>query len=122
MVKLSKKDPLKVINDQIGSPTSTESVAGVIKKIIILSPSASQPPFGIYHFSGTGETTRYGFTKEIFRQAKLEADLKPVKSTAFFAKAERPAYSYLDKGKIEKALKIKVEPWQKMLGRYLKKR
>jgi dTDP-4-dehydrorhamnose reductase len=122
MIGLSKKGLLKVINDQIGSPTSTDSVVRIIKELIVKSSSARKPAYGIYHFSGTGETTRYGFTKEIFRRKKIKAELTPVKTTEFFAKAKRPAYSYLDKSKIEKALKIKVEPWPKMLEKYLKKK
>lgn len=93
MVDLSKQGPLKVINDQVGSPTSTDSVARIIKELIIRSSSTKKPTYGIYHFSGTGETTRYGFTKEIFRQKKIKAKLTPVKTTEFFAKAKRPAFT-----------------------------
>jgi len=123
MITLSKRGPLRVIDDQIGSPTSTKDLADTIGLLIARhSAPDTATPYGIYHLSGVGETTRYGFAKEIFRQLKIKANLTPVKTTEFFAKAERPAYSYLDKTKIGKALNVKIRPWQKMLADYLKNR
>ena len=121
MIELSNKGPIKVINDQIGSPTNTGDLAKAISTLIARHQKAKpRPAYGIYHFSGTGETTRFEFTKEIFRQKKIKTKLSPITTSEFFAKSERPAYSYLDKTKIEKALTIKVEPWQNMLANYLR--
>ncbi len=120
MIDLSKKGALKVINDQIGSPTSTDCVATIIKELIVRSSSINEPPYGIYHLSGKGETTRYGFTKEIFKQLNRKVDVQPIKTGDFFAKAKRPAYSYLDKNKLEKELGIKIDTWERMLSKYLK--
>lgn len=135
MIGLSKtQSEIKVINDQIGSPTYTRDLAEAIKFILAKSAvsrqlSAQQRktasdflPYGIYNFSGAGETTRFGFTKEIFRQAKIKTKLTPIKAKEFCVVAPRPAYSYLDKTKIEKALNIKVRPWQEMLEDYLERR
>jgi len=108
--------PLKIINDQIGSPTYTGDVVEVIRRII-KNQSAN---YGVYHFSGIGETTRFEFTNEIFRQKQIKASIKPIATNQFPAKAKRPAYSYLCKLKIETALNIKVKTWQKMLENYLK--
>lgn len=120
MIGLSKKGPVKVINDQVGSPTSTRDLAEAISMLITRHQKAkTRPAYGIYHFSGIGETTRFGFAKEIFRQKKIKADLRPVTTAEYFAKAKRPAYSYLDRTKIEKALGIKVRKWQDMLAGYL---
>lgn len=120
MIELATKGPVKVINDQVGSPTSTCDLAKAISTLIDRHQKAeTRPAYGIYHFSGSGETTRFGFAKEIFKQKKIKANLIPVTTTEFFAKSERPAYSYLDKSKIEKALAIKVRPWQEMLADYL---
>jgi dTDP-4-dehydrorhamnose reductase len=117
MIGLSKTKPsLGVINDQIGSPTYTRDLAEIIKLII-----EKNIPFGIYHFSGTGESTRYDFTKEIFRQLEIKTDLRPIGTKDFPAKAARPSYSYLSKSKIENALRIKVRPWQEMLSDYLER-
>jgi len=118
MLKLAKEKPfLSVVNDQVGSPTYTGDLVETISKIINQSPE-----FGTYHFSGTGEFSWYDFAKEIFRQTNTEVDLKPIASSEYPQKAKRPAYSYLNKTKIENALGIRVRPWQKMLEEYLKKR
>lgn len=118
MFKLAKEKPyLSVVNDQIGSPTYTGDLVETISKIINQSPQ-----FGTYHFSGTGACSWYDFAKEIFRQTNTAVDLKPIASSEYPQKAQRPMYSYLDKTKIENALGIKVRPWQEMLAEYLKKR
>jgi dTDP-4-dehydrorhamnose reductase len=122
MIELAReKGSLKVIDDQIGSPTYTRDVAEVIKKIIFKVQKKTPIPYGIYHFSGKGETSRFRFTKEILSLAKVKADLLPVKSSEFLTIAKRPDYSYLDKSKIEKALNIKVRSWQAMLKDYFRR-
>ena len=119
MVSLAKsKDEIKVINDQIGSPTYTRDIAEVISKFLDRIKNDKSAEYGVYNFSGLAETTRFGFTKEIFRQAKIKTKLSPISTKEFFASAPRPAYSYLDKSKIEKALDFKVRPWQEMLKDY----
>lgn len=140
MINLAKKKPsIEVINDQIGSPTDTRDLAKVILRIVSSQlqvagrrktavryklPTTDYPrptvPYGTYHFSGSGETTRFGFTKEIFKNAKIKSKLIPVTTKDFFQKAPRPAYSYLDKTKIEKALGIKVRSWRAMLRDYFR--
>jgi dTDP-4-dehydrorhamnose reductase len=86
------------------------------------STSYQLVPYGIYHVSGTGDASWYDFAKEIFKQTNTKIDLKPITSAEYPQKAKRPSYSYLDKTKIEKALGIKVRPWQEMLSDYLSAR
>jgi len=115
--KDSSKASLKVVNDQIGSPTYTGDLVETLVKMI-----DKEPAFGTYHFSGAGECSWYDFAKEIFRQANAKVDLRPIKSAEYPQKAKRPPYSYLDKSKIEAALGIKVRLWQEMVGEYLAKK
>lgn len=118
MLKLSnERDSLNVVSDQIGSPTYTGDLVSVIKSII-----EKKIPYGIYHVSGIGEASWFDFAKEIFKQTNTQIDLKPISSDQYPQKAKRPSYSYLDKSKIEKALDIKVRPWQEMLSDYLTRR
>jgi dTDP-4-dehydrorhamnose reductase len=118
MLKLAGlKEEIKVVNDQIGSPTYTGDLALAIDRIIIKNPE-----YGIYHFSGSGECSWYDFACEIFAQTNTTTKLIPIKSDEYPRAARRPAYSYLDKTKIENALGIKVSPWQEMLAEYLSKR
>jgi dTDP-4-dehydrorhamnose reductase len=118
MLKLAReREEIKVVNDQIGSPTYTGDLALAIGQII-----AQNPPSGIYHFSGTGECSWYDFAREIFSQTNTKIRLTPIASAQYPQKAQRPPYSYLDKAKIENALGIKVRPWPEMLKDYLNKR
>lgn len=136
MIRLSKeKDSLNIVNDQIGSPTYTGDLVEIIKLIVRSqelgvrrlrqTPNAQLQttiPYGLYHFSGVGVCSWYDFAKEIFKQENIEIKLNPISSEQYPQKAKRPAYSYLDKAKIEKALGIKVRVWQEMLAEYLKNR
>jgi len=118
MLRLAgERENLNVVNDQIGSPTYTGDLVKTIAKLIDASPAT-----GTYHFSGTGECSWYDFAKEIFEQTNTLIDLKPIPSDQYPQKAKRPAYSYLDKSKIEQVLNINVRPWQEMLKEYLAKR
>ena len=118
MLKLAKeKTSLSIVADQIGSPTYTGDLAEIIEKIITLSPE-----YGIYHFSGDGECSRYDFAEEIFKQKNIKIELKSIKSEEYIQKAKRPPYAYLSKTKIEKALGIKVRPWKEMTKEYFKKK
>ncbi len=112
-----EKAVLKVVDDQIGSPTYTGDLVNVLAKII-----SETPEYGTYHFSGTDESSWHDFAKEIFKQTGTKANLKPVSSKEYPQKAKRPSYSHLDKTKIESALKIKVRSWKKMLEEYIKGR
>ena len=101
---------IKVVDDQTGSPTYTVDLALGILKLL-------NKPFGIYHSSGEGETTWYGFAREIFAQTGIEANLSPV-STEEYVKnqnktiAKRPKYSTLQNS-------VPVRPWVEALQDYL---
>jgi len=115
MLTLAKKmQSINVVNDQIGSPTCTKDLVMVIGKII-----ESKIAYGIYNFSGLNPCSWYDFAKEIFSQTGTSVLLKPILSTGYPQKAKRPAYSYLDKYKIQKALGISIRTWKEMLEDYL---
>jgi dTDP-4-dehydrorhamnose reductase len=110
----SEKKELRVVKDQIGSPTYTKDLVQIIIRIVNLCPN-----IGIYNFSGQGMCSWYDFAKEIFSQKNINIDLNPITSDQFPQKAKRPSYSYLDKTKLETLLRIKVRSWQEMLSEYL---
>lgn len=119
MLELSEKNsPIRVVSDQIGSPTYTGDLAELIARII---DRPEKIGYGIYNFSGKGEASWYDFAKEIFKIQKREIKIEAVPTDKFPSNVNRPPYSYLDKTKIEKALNFEVRPWQKMLRDYLKK-
>ncbi len=84
----SKNDTLKVVDDQTGRPTYTVDLAMGILGII-------GKPYGIYHVSNEGETSWYGFAKEIFKLKNININLTPCTTEEFPRKAQRPKHSTL---------------------------
>ena len=90
MLSFANKPELKVVDDQVGCPTWTVDLSDAIIKII------ETKPYGTYHTCGGGNTSWYGFAKEIFEQAGLKVNLKPCTTEEFPRPAKRPAYSIMD--------------------------
>ncbi len=111
----TERDELKVVNDQICTPTSTEDLSEGIARLI------ETQQFGTYHITNSGETSWYGFAAEIFRLAKIDVSLIPITSREFNAKARRPGYSVLNCMKFESVTGWKMPPWQAALKTYLDK-
>ncbi|MEI8079109.1 MAG: dTDP-4-dehydrorhamnose reductase [bacterium] len=93
MLKLGSQagDPLKVVADQLGNPTSTDALAGLIGRLL------ENPLCGTFHASCEGETSWFGFAQEIFRRNGLARTLTPCATAEFPRPAPRPANSRLEK-------------------------
>ena len=89
MLSLKDKEELQVVDDQIGCPTWTVELANGILRLL-------QKPYGTYHVCGSGQTSWYGFAKEIFSQSQLNVNLKPCTTDEFPRPAKRPKYSVMD--------------------------
>ena len=105
MLSLADKPEIKVVDDQIGCPTWTVELANAIVKIIEVKP------YGTYHTCGGGSTSWYGFAKEIFNQADINANLKPCTTAEFPRPATRPAYSVMDNGGICRDWKLALKDY-----------
>ena len=118
MLALGKDKPsLKVVFDQVGSPTCARDLA---RAIITVITAAEWHP-GIYHYSNEGVISWYDFTKAIHRLAGIaECDVQPCHSDEFPAKAHRPAYSVLDKTKFKATFGVQVPYWQDSLETTIK--
>ena len=95
MLKLAEnKDEIKVVDDQIGSPTSATELARVIKQVI------TTDEYGLYHATCEGSTSWAGFAKKIFEEAKKDTKVIPISSEEYKelnpASADRPKFSVLD--------------------------
>jgi dTDP-4-dehydrorhamnose reductase len=111
MLGLAKKgEPIKVVNDQFGSPTYTVDLALAIKELI-----ESKAEFGIYHRTNSGVTSWYEFAKEIFSVFGAKANLLPCTTEEYPRKATRPQYSILKSTKLQS-----MRPWQDALKEYKK--
>lgn len=88
---LRERGGADVIDDQVGQPTWTRDLADLVVRLV-----ASRAPSGIYHGTSSGQTSWFGFAKEVAAAAALDvATVRPTTSEAFASKAPRPAYSVL---------------------------
>lgn len=111
MLNLTATKPqLKVVFDQVGTPTYAGDLANAIFDII--EHRKWQGHTGIYHFSNEGVCSWYDFTKKIAEIAgHTGCDIEPCHSDEFPSPVKRPAYSVLDKTKIKETFGIKIPYW-----------
>lgn len=117
MLNVGKKyDTVRVVNDQIGTPTYTYDLARLLVDMI------ETDKYGYYHATNEGGyISWYDFTCEIFRQAGYTTKVVPVTTEEYgVSKAARPFNSRLDKSKLVKAGFKPLPTWQDALTRYLK--
>lgn len=104
------KPQLRVVFDQVGTPTYAGDLAKVI--ISMIDERKALLNQGIYHYSNEGVCSWFDFTKKIAEYAKnTECDIQPCHSEEFPSKVKRPAYSVLDKTKVKEKLGIDVPYW-----------
>lgn len=109
-------DTVKVVNDQIGTPTYTYDLARLLVDMV------ETDKYGYYHATNEGGyISWYDFTKEIYKQAGLDTKVLPVTTTEYgLSKAARPFNSRLDKSKLVENGFTPLPTWQDALSRYLK--
>lgn len=106
----SSKQQLKVVFDQVGTPTYALDLAYAIYDIV--SNRKFENNIGIYHFSNEGVCSWFDFTKMIALCAgNNECDIQPCHSNEFPSKVKRPAYSVLDKTKFKETFGVKIPYW-----------
>lgn len=120
MLNLTASKPqLKVVFDQVGTPTYAYDLAKAI--VVILdeykkeSLTKNTKPFtknGIYHFSNEGVCSWFDFTKMIAEfSVQTDCDIQPCHSDEFPSPVKRPAYSVLDKTKVKETFGVRVPYW-----------
>ena len=109
-------DTVRVVNDQIGTPTYTYDLARLLVDMI------ETDKYGYYHATNEGGyISWYDFTKEIYRQAGYTTKVIPVSTQEYgLSKAARPFNSRLDKSKLTENGFKPLPTWQDALARYLK--
>lgn len=112
-----ERDELRVVYDQIGTPTYAEDLA----KAIYTAIEADQWHHGIYHFTNEGVCSWYDFTVEILRQAGVPCRVTPILSSEYQYKTPRPHYSVLDKAKVKTTFGITIPYWTDSLQACLKR-
>ena len=109
-------DTLRVVNDQIGTPTYTYDLAKLLVDMI------QTEKYGFYHATNEGGyISWYDFAVEIFHQAGMNTTVIPVTTEEYgLSKARRPINSRLDKSKLNEIGLKRLPSWQDALNRYLK--
>ncbi len=108
--------PIRVVNDQVLTPTSTVEVARAVRLL------TDTDCYGLYHLTNAGECSWYEFARTIFDLAGQEADMTPVNSDAFPTRAKRPNYSVLDNRRLREAGFADLPHWREALSSYIEGR
>lgn len=114
-----EREQLRVVADQVGSPTYTGDLAAAIFRLL------ATRKYGIYHVSNQGECSWHEFAGEIVAQfTQLSGQLKiknlvPIATLEYPLPAKRPGYSLLSQSKYQTAVGATLPPWRDALQRYL---
>lgn len=130
---MNGQQELKVVDDQRGTPTSASTLSDIIIKIISSSDNAhtlfgknAAIPYGIYNCTDAGEASWFEFAQKIYEYGKKygritgSCEISACTSEEFPQKARRPAWSVLDKTKLQSALHVKLPSWESALEKFIK--
>jgi len=110
------KRQVKVVDDQVLTPTSAIDVAEKLFELI------GTGRYGLYHMTNTGSCSWFEFACEIFRLKGIDIEVLPVSTGEFGAKAIRPGYSVLDNVNLKKAGLSDMRDWKEALREYIRGR
>ena len=117
MIRLGQSRPeLKVIFDQIGTPTYAKDLAKAICTIIDSKVFTTKDNLKeIYHFSNEGVCSWYDFAKAIMEETNIDCKVLPIESFEYPTPVKRPSYSVLNKAKIKKDFGVVIPQWRDSL-------
>ena len=115
------ENPLRVVNDQVGSPTWAADLADAILEIIS-GVNNHQIAFnaGIYNYSNEGTCSWYEFALAILEEAGISKEVIPITTPEFPLPAKRPQYSVLNKSKITENYRLAIPHWRTSLSKCIK--
>ena len=111
-----KQDRIRVVCDQIGTPTYARDLANAILAVL----KSHQWVAGIYHFTNEGAASWYDFAKAIFRIAGKDVNVVPIPTEDYPTPASRPAYSILDRSRIKATYGVEIPHWEEALADCIK--
>ena len=112
MLKLgAERDLLKIIADQVGTPTYAKDLARVILEIV----TGINWKSGLYHYSNEGVASWYDFAIAIRDLAGLKTQINPIETSQYPTPAVRPKYSVLNKKKFKETFGLKIPYWRDSL-------
>ncbi|WP_444888126.1 dTDP-4-dehydrorhamnose reductase [Microbulbifer sp. JMSA008] len=122
---MRERNQLGVVADQIGTPTSTQTLAETIFTLM------GKPDLcGIYHCTDAGTASWYDFAVAIYEEAKelgllaeaKNVEIRPINTSDYPTPAARPAYSVLDKSKLVNDLNLEPQHWRRVLRKVLQEK
>jgi dTDP-4-dehydrorhamnose reductase len=112
MLKLGReREELRIIWDQVGTPTYAIDLAGCILTII----ESKNQQYGIYHYSNEGVTSWFDFATAIFELSNTAVRTVPIRTSEYPTKATRPTFSVMDKTKAKTTLGVSIPHWRESL-------
>ena len=124
----AERDTLRIVGDQVGAPTSSESIANAVVQLVDIWKPTQEIQTGIVHFTNTGETSWYGFSCEIVNQYNklmiskdwpaLKVDVKniaPITTANYPTPAARPVNSRLNNVKLKQMFDVQLPAWEHAL-------
>ena len=119
---LKERDELRIVDDQIGSPTWSRMLASATALVlyrVLRGELDLEKVGGLYHLTGSGQVSWYGFASAILENAGLDANLIPIPSSEYPAPARRPLYSVLDNGLFQQTFGLAMPDWRLSLKQCL---
>jgi dTDP-4-dehydrorhamnose reductase len=114
LAKARRKEPIRVVNDQVVTPTYTVDLANQVAAVL------QAGHLGLFHMTNEGSCTWFEFARAIFDIAGVEANLSATTSDVFKAPAIRPAYSVLENARLKELGLNRMRHWREALAAYLK--
>jgi dTDP-4-dehydrorhamnose reductase len=114
LAKGRRREAIKVVNDQVVTPTYTADLA---QQIAVVLPTGH---FGLFHMTNEGSCTWFEFARAIFELSGMEVDLTPTTSEVYKAPAIRPKYSVLENARLKELGLNRMRHWRDALAAYLK--
>ncbi len=113
MLRLAEtNDTLKIVDDQVGTPTFTEDLVEVIAMVI------KTEKYGTYHVSNDGKCSWYDFAKKIFEIANVDIKVLPITTEELARPAKRPKYSVMRNYMLELEFDYNIRSWEEGLKEY----
>ena len=129
MLRLADKPELRIVDDQIGAPTTSECIAQATAEVLaqVLDPTSGKrlaDLSGVYNLTCGGETSWFGFAKEIFARRTHATGtsvprLIPISAAEYASPAKRPANSRLSGEKLDRTFGIRLPHWSDALARVM---
>lgn len=121
MLRLAgERDGLRVVNDQVGNPTSAHDMADALLTVARRAALDKNHPRGIYHMAASGDVTWFGFAQEIMRLAAEHGHravpVAPITTADYPTPAKRPANSRLDCSKLARDFGLRLPCWKDSLA------